>query len=72
MNNRRMKLCRASVEVFRFIVNELQEVAELLPNERSNKMGNYYGRITTPVANRSEEHTSELQSLRRPRMPSSA
>lgn len=38
-------------EVFRFIVNELQEVAELLPNERSNKMGNYYGRITTPVAN---------------------
>lgn len=32
-------------------MNELQEVAELLPNERSNKMGNYYGRITTPVAN---------------------
>ena len=29
----------------------MQEVAELLPNERSNKMGNYYGRITTPVAN---------------------
>ena len=25
-------------EVFRFIVNEWQEVAELLPNERSNKM----------------------------------
>ena len=38
-------------EVFRFIVNELQEVAELLPNERSNKLGNYYGRITAPVAN---------------------
>ena len=37
-------------EVFRFIVNELQEVAELLPNERSNKMGNYYGRVTRPVA----------------------
>ena len=36
-------------EVFRFIVDELQEVAELLPNERSNKMGNYYGRITKPV-----------------------
>ena len=36
-------------EVFRFIVNELQEVAELLPNERSNKMGNYYGRVTQPV-----------------------
>ena len=47
-----MKLCRASVARFSvFIVNELQEVAELLPNERSNKMGNYYGRITTPVAN---------------------
>ena len=38
-------------EVFRFIVDELQDVAELLPNERSNKMGNYYGRITAPVAN---------------------
>ena len=37
-------------EVFRFIVDELQEVAELLPNERSNKMGNYYGRVTRPVA----------------------
>ena len=37
-------------EIFRFIINELQEVAELLPNERSNKMGNYYGRITAPVA----------------------
>ena len=37
-------------EVFRFIVDELQAVAELLPNERSNKMGNYYGRVTRPVA----------------------
>ena len=37
-------------EVFRFIVDELQEVAELLPNERSNKMGNYYGRVTRPIA----------------------
>ncbi|MBO5900816.1 MAG: RagB/SusD family nutrient uptake outer membrane protein [Alistipes sp.] len=37
-------------EVFWFIVDELQEVAELLPNERSNKMGNYYGRVTRPVA----------------------
>ena len=37
-------------EVFQFIVDELQEVAELLPNERSNKMGNYYGRVTRPVA----------------------
>ena len=37
-------------EIFRFIVDELQEVAELLPNEWSNKMGNYYGRVTRPVA----------------------
>lgn len=36
-------------EVFRFIVDELQEVVSLLPNERSNKMGNYYGRVTAPV-----------------------
>ncbi len=37
-------------EVFWFIVDELQEVENLLPNERSNKMGNYYGRVTAPVA----------------------
>lgn len=37
-------------EVFRFIVNELQEVANLLPAESSNKMGNCYGRVTAPVA----------------------
>lgn len=36
-------------EVFRFIVNELQEVAKVLPDERSNKMGKYYGRVTRPV-----------------------
>lgn len=36
-------------EVFWFIVNELQEVADFLPNEHSNKMGNYYGRVTVPV-----------------------
>ena len=36
-------------EVFHFIVKELQEVAGLLPDERSNQMGNYYGRITAPV-----------------------
>ena len=36
-------------EVFRFIVDELQEVLGQLPDERSNKMGNYYGRITKPV-----------------------
>ena len=36
-------------EVFRFIVKELQETAKILPVERSNYMGNYYGRITVPV-----------------------
>lgn len=36
-------------EIFRFIIKELQEVAPLLSNEHSNKMGNYYGRITSPV-----------------------
>lgn len=37
-------------DVFRFIVNELQEVVSLLPNGHSNKDGIYYGRITAPVA----------------------
>lgn len=36
-------------EVFRFIVNELQEVVASLPDEHSNRMGSYYGRITAPV-----------------------
>lgn len=36
-------------EVFRFIVKELQEVEPALPEEWSNKEGNYYGRITKPV-----------------------
>lgn len=40
---------RERSEVFWFIVNELQEVCSRLPNERSNIMGNYYGRITVPV-----------------------
>lgn len=37
-------------DVFRYIVNELQTVAPLLPNEHSNLQGNYYGRVTRPVA----------------------
>ncbi len=37
-------------EVFRFIVNELQAVLPYLPAQASNKEGNYYGRITRPVA----------------------
>lgn len=38
-------------EVFHFIFNELQEVAPLLADEHSNVKGNYYGRVTRPVAN---------------------
>ena len=37
-------------EVFYFVVNELQEVAPLLNHSHSNLQGNYYGRITRPVA----------------------
>lgn len=37
-------------DVFKYIVNELQAVAPLLPNEHSNLQGNYYGRVTRPVA----------------------
>lgn len=37
-------------EVFRFIVSELQEAAPLLPAERSNSQGSWYGRMTQPVA----------------------
>lgn len=36
-------------EVFRFIVSELQAAEPLLPNEKSNLPGNYYGRMTRPV-----------------------
>ncbi len=36
--------------IFRFIVSELQGAAPYLPDEHSNKEGNYYGRITRPVA----------------------
>lgn len=37
-------------DVFRFIFSELQNVLPLLPAEQSNHEGNYYGRITQPVA----------------------
>ena len=37
-------------EVFRFVVSELQQTATLLARERSNSEGNYYGRVTRPVA----------------------
>lgn len=35
---------------FQFIFDELQAAAPLLPNEHSNLEGNYYGRVTRPVA----------------------
>lgn len=38
-------------EVFRFVFSELQQVLPYLPDEHSNKEGNYYGRITQPVVN---------------------
>ena len=38
-------------ETFRFIFSELQAVLPYLPDEHSNKEGNYYGRITQPVVN---------------------
>lgn len=37
-------------EVFHFVVSELQQTAPLLARERSNSEGNYYGRVTRPVA----------------------
>ncbi|MCD8178877.1 MAG: RagB/SusD family nutrient uptake outer membrane protein [Tannerellaceae bacterium] len=37
-------------EGFDFIISELQEVLPLLSSEHSNKFGEYYGRITQPVA----------------------
>jgi hypothetical protein len=37
--------------VFHFVFSELQQVLPYLPDEHSNKEGNYYGRITQPVVN---------------------
>lgn len=37
-------------ETFNFIFKELQEVTPLLPAQFSNRSGNYYGRLTRPVA----------------------
>ena len=37
-------------EMFNFIVSELQAAEPYLANERSNQFGNYYGRMTRPVA----------------------
>lgn len=37
-------------DVFWYVMKELQDVAPLLANEHSNLQGNYYGRVTRPVA----------------------
>ena len=37
-------------EVFEFVVKELQDAAPVLSAERSNQLGDYYGRLTRPVA----------------------
>ena len=37
-------------DVLWYVVKELQDVAPLLANEHSNLQGNYYGRVTRPVA----------------------
>ncbi|MBP5258400.1 MAG: RagB/SusD family nutrient uptake outer membrane protein [Prevotella sp.] len=36
-------------EVFRFIVSELQETCDLLPDYHSSQQGSFYGRMTRPV-----------------------
>lgn len=41
---------RSRSEVFRFVVDELQSASPHLSAERSNLLGNHYGRITRPVA----------------------
>lgn len=37
-------------DIFNFIFKELQEAIPLLPAQFSNRSGNYYGRLTRPVA----------------------
>ena len=37
--------------IFQFVFQELQRVLPSLPDQHSNKEGNYYGRITQPVVN---------------------
>lgn len=40
----------ARADAFRYIVGELQDALPLLPAEHSNLQGNFYGRMTRPVA----------------------
>ena len=37
--------------IFQFVFQELQQVLPSLPDQHSNKEGNYYGRVTQPVVN---------------------
>lgn len=37
--------------IFQFVFQELQQVLPSLPDQHSNKEGNYYGRITQPAVN---------------------
>ena len=37
--------------IFHFVFQELQQILPYLPDQHSNKEGNYYGRITQPVVN---------------------
>lgn len=41
---------RERSEIFEFVVKELTEAAPLLKNTYSNRLGEYYGRVTQPVA----------------------
>ena len=41
----------ARSSIFHFVFQELQQVLPSLPDQHSNKEGNYYGRITQPVVN---------------------
>ena len=41
---------RERADVFTFVVNELEDIVEDLPLERSNRPGTWYGRVTRPVA----------------------
>ena len=41
----------ARSSIFHFVFHELQQVLPSLPDQHSNKEGNYYGRITQPVVN---------------------
>lgn len=45
------KVRQIADSIFQFVFQELQQVLPSLPDQHSNKEGNYYGRITQPVVN---------------------